>query len=480
MCAKGIDVSDWQDPVNWQTVALSGMGFGFTKATEGNNFVAETFRKNWAAMKAAGLPRGAYHFYRAKWDAPSQADLFLKTVSLEIDDLPPVLDIESTDGMSNSSIVSGITQWLNIVEQQTSRRPIIYTYPGFWETIGGPANFTAYPLWIAHYNVTNPLVPRGWDGWTFWQYTQNGKVDGIGGDVDINWFNVSREGDRGSHVQYIQTLLQNKGFYSDRADGIFGSRLTTAIIAFQNAMGLLADGVVGIKTWQALASKRQPATGVVVVPPPVAPPPVAPPPVAPPPAATPAIRLLDICRYYQGFAHQDLALDWLGRQLSKAVADEFARRWRNRTDANPQPISMVNVCKSYKGFPHQDRALLWLQEQLATSILQEFSRRWRNPQPRAVSQSMGIRLVNVAEYYQGLTHQNQALQWLQGQISLVNLQEFARRWRQQSPSTQTSTIQLIDVCRFYQRMLHQQQALDWLQTQINSETTDEFARRWRG
>ena len=45
-------------------------------------------------------------------------------------------------------------------------------------------------LWVAHWTTgTAPSVPGGnWagDGWTFWQYTSDGAVDGISGRVDLN------------------------------------------------------------------------------------------------------------------------------------------------------------------------------------------------------------------------------------------------------------------------------------------------------
>ena len=474
MCAKGIDVSDWQYPVDWPTVAISGVAFAFTKATEGSTFVARSFAGNWASMKAAGLPRGAYHFFRASQNAQAQAELFLRTVRLEPDDLPPVLDVESTDGMPASTIIGRMTRWLDVVEQSTGRLPIIYTYPGFWEQLGTLGHFSDYPVWIAHYTrAKEPWLPEDWDGWTFWQYTDKGRINGIDGDVDINWFNIAREGAKGSHVGTIQRQLRTKGFYRGAIDGVFSSHLTEAAIAFQKAMGLAENGIIDIQTWRVLMGTRE---AIAPSTPPL--PPIPAPPTQPrPPVPSTVIRLLDVCRYYQGFAHQELALDWLQRQLSQSVLKEFANLWRNRNDSQPQPIRLIDVCKSYRGFPHQDRAVLWLQGQVSECTISEFSRRWRSRRepPR---QAIGIRLVNACRYYQGLLHQDRALQWLQGQVSLFILQEFARRWRQQT-SPQLTAIHLINVCKYYQGVPHQQESVDWLQSKINNSTLEDFARRWR-
>jgi lysozyme len=483
MCARGIDVSDWQDPVNWQAVADSGMAFAFTKATEGATFVADTFASNWRSMKAVGLARGAYHFYRPKRSPQAQADLFLRTVKLEPDDLPPVLDIETTDGMPNSTIISGITQWLQIIEQETGRQPILYTYPYTWEIFGNPTSFSDYPLWIAHYTTAyEPIVPAGWDGWTFWQYTDRGQVNGIYGGVDVNWFNVSREGTKGSHVEYVQKVLKKKGFYQDSPNGIFSDRVTQSVMAFQQAMNLVVDGVVGINTWKALVSAIQPARPTPAPTPAPAPAPTPTPAPAPTPTPTPTptpiIRLLDVCRYYRNLPNQDYALEWLHQQLSQSTLDELARRWRNETSTNPRPIHVLNIFKYYQGLPHQELALLWLQDQLPQNILQQFAQLWRSPNPQAVSQSTPICLQDVCEYYRGLINQQQALNWLQGQIPQLTQQEFARRWRNQT-TFQGGTISLLNVCQYYQGLSHQYESLLWLQSKISSSTLEEFARRWR-
>ncbi|TAE47696.1 MAG: hydrolase, partial [Oscillatoriales cyanobacterium] len=64
MSIRGIDVSDYQPNVNWQAVAKGGILFAFVKSTEGATLVSQTFARNWGGIKAAGIQRGAYHFFR--------------------------------------------------------------------------------------------------------------------------------------------------------------------------------------------------------------------------------------------------------------------------------------------------------------------------------------------------------------------------------------------------------------------------------
>ncbi|HEY9811087.1 MAG TPA: GH25 family lysozyme [Halomicronema sp.] len=467
MGAYGIDVSDFQENVNWRAVADDGISFAFAKATEGTTFVAESFARNWSGMKSVKIIRGAYHFFRPQSDPEAQAKHFLKIVKLEPGDLPAVLDVESSGGLSGSAIAERMTVWLNIVEKATKRKPIIYTYPGFWERIGNMQKFKDYPLWIAHYtNDPEPWVTGGWDVWTMWQFTDSGTVKGISGGVDINRFQTSREGKRNSKVTIIQKCLKEKGFYGGTIDGYFGSTTKKAILDFQRRRGLEADGLVGVATWTALLDGSYT----------IAPTPTPAPIPAPTPAPTPApsldkMTLLDACRYYQASSFQNEALDALQEQIPLSIMDRFSQLWRNSKIASP--IRLIDVCRFYQGTSTQQQALQWLQGQISPEIMQQFTRDWRS---QSISQSTVIRLLDVCRFYQGKSNQNLAIAWLQSQINSATLQEFAKKWRN---STINLPIQLLDVCKFYGAKPHQDSALQWLQSQISAQILEEFARRWR-
>src|SRR4051812_45840051 len=101
MTLLGIDVSHYQGKVDWFAVARGNVKFAFAKASEGNLAVDATFRDNWQRMQEAGLFRGAYHFGRPGRDPEAQAALFASVVgALGFRDLPPVLDLEESDGQS--------------------------------------------------------------------------------------------------------------------------------------------------------------------------------------------------------------------------------------------------------------------------------------------------------------------------------------------------------------------------------------------
>ncbi|MFJ7911952.1 peptidoglycan-binding protein [Kitasatospora sp. NPDC096204] len=61
-----------------------------------------------------------------------------------------------------------------------------------------------------------------------------------------------REGDSGPRVQAAQYLLKALGRQVGTDDGVFGPRMSDAVKDFQKARGLEPDGVIGVRTWQAL------------------------------------------------------------------------------------------------------------------------------------------------------------------------------------------------------------------------------------
>jgi lysozyme len=189
---QGIDVSHFQGSVNWQEVKQAGMTFAFAKATEGQSSVDPQFKNNWQNMKAAGLLRGAYHFFDAGIDGAAQANHFLQNTQIEPGDLPPVIDVEAAASASKATILQEVQNWLNTVEQALNRRPMIYTTASFWNSHLNDT-FGAYPLWIAEYGVSAPKIPAGWSDWQFWQYSQSGTVSGVTGSVDRDEFNGSYE-----------------------------------------------------------------------------------------------------------------------------------------------------------------------------------------------------------------------------------------------------------------------------------------------
>ncbi len=187
---QGIDVSHLQGTIDWSQVLQAGMRFTFIKATDGITWTDPLFASNWSGAKAAGLLRGAYHFYETDDDPTAQAEQFLSVVQTGPGDLPPVVDFETlaTGTQSAAQALQDLQTWLGVVAQATGRTPIVYTDNSFWNSLGSPA-FGGYPLWIAEYGVQTPKLPTGWTSWAFWQYSESGTVAGVPVAVDLDVFN---------------------------------------------------------------------------------------------------------------------------------------------------------------------------------------------------------------------------------------------------------------------------------------------------
>lgn len=186
--AQGIDVSHYQGTVSWPQVRQAGIEFAFAKATEGLTWTDPQFVVNWQQMKAAGILRGAYHFFEPADDAAAQARFYLQTVQLAAGDLPPALDVE-TAGSSAAALWQGVETWLQTVQAATGVTPFLYLDPSFADANQVPASLAVYPLWLADYGVAQPALPVGWSKWLIWQHSQDGNVAGVTGLVDLDQLN---------------------------------------------------------------------------------------------------------------------------------------------------------------------------------------------------------------------------------------------------------------------------------------------------
>jgi len=186
----GIDVSRYQQSIAWEEVQSMKvkevqLGFAFIKATQGIGNTDPQFSHNWKRAKKNGIIRGAYHFFMANKDGKMQAENFIDRVELEAGDLPPVLDVEQLNGVSNEQLKKETKIWLETIENYYHVKPLIYTNVEFYNRYLGD-EFDQYPLWVAHYyQAHEPHIHREW---SFWQHNDEGRVNGIISKVDFNVF----------------------------------------------------------------------------------------------------------------------------------------------------------------------------------------------------------------------------------------------------------------------------------------------------
>lgn len=190
----GIDVSHHQGLIDWKKVKSAyvkskPLSFVFVRATYGRWKNDKYFTYNWKATAQVGLLRGAYHYYLPTQSAVAQAEKFLSRVcgpdGKYQGDLPPVLDVEDPPtGISREKFHSDIHQWLDLVEQRTGQKPILYSGATFYRVNLFP-EFKSYPLWVAHYQKNQPSIPHT-QSWDVWQFTDKARINGICVPVDLN------------------------------------------------------------------------------------------------------------------------------------------------------------------------------------------------------------------------------------------------------------------------------------------------------
>ena len=187
----GVDVSNHQADIDWRALAGDGVAFAYIKATEGGDFRDRRFQQNWNAARAAGITRGAYHFFTQCKPGAEQAANFIGTVPKEAGALPPVVDAEHmgtcSAGPPLPDVRGELLAFMSLVAAHFGKRPIVYVTDEFHRAyLDG--HFTAERFWVRSL-FWPPSIRR--ESWLFWQYHNRGRRAGVNGPVDLNAFRGS-------------------------------------------------------------------------------------------------------------------------------------------------------------------------------------------------------------------------------------------------------------------------------------------------
>lgn len=205
---RGIDVSHYQGEIDWSVIAEQNISFAFVKATEGSTYVDETFLYNFNSARQNGVPVGAYHFFSYDSSGKAQAENFIKNVIPFDGMLPPVIDIEfygnkEEDPPSKEAVDTELAAFISAIEKHYGLKPILYATEITYELYLAD-DYAEYDIWIR--NVTDtPSLSDGRE-WTFWQYTNRGRLDGYTGEeefIDINVYKGSKE-DFNNYPRYTE------------------------------------------------------------------------------------------------------------------------------------------------------------------------------------------------------------------------------------------------------------------------------------
>jgi len=192
----GIDVSSFQGDVDWAAVKDAGIEFviirlgyrGYGQA--GTLCLDKKFLQNIEGAQAQGLDVGVYFFAQAvnEAEAVEEAEFVLRYLEGYELQLPVVYDPESIlDDTARTDNVTGEQFTLNTLAfceriKEAGYEAMVYSNM-LWEAYKlDLAQLSDYPIWYADYE----LLPQTPYRFSFWQYTNTGRVAGIIGDVDYN------------------------------------------------------------------------------------------------------------------------------------------------------------------------------------------------------------------------------------------------------------------------------------------------------
>ncbi len=184
----GLDISHYQEIVDWNKIVEHEPGFIFVKATEGSTLQDPKYLEYYKSIRKLGIPVGSYHFFTYKTSGKDQAKNFLATAKFQRGDLPLVLDAEFAKTMPGAGIVKReLLDFMKVIFDKTGLYPIVYCPYKYYESYLKDCLPPKCKLWIVDYKGAPDCE------WTFWQTTEKYKVAGIRGYVDFNLFFGSKK-----------------------------------------------------------------------------------------------------------------------------------------------------------------------------------------------------------------------------------------------------------------------------------------------
>ncbi|MBQ9559339.1 MAG: glycosyl hydrolase family 25 [Bacteroidaceae bacterium] len=186
---RGIDVSHYQNRINWEAVARNeDVNYVYIKATEHAGMVDHMFQANLRGARRVGIPVGCYHFFSPTAAPTAQLQNMTSAVPhLGEHDLIPMIDVEVKGRKTTpEELRHRLKVFLKGVENYYGVKPLIYTGQNFYNKyLAG--YFEDYLFMIAKYSEGTPELD-GNPKFAMWQFSASGRVEGIEGSVDCSCF----------------------------------------------------------------------------------------------------------------------------------------------------------------------------------------------------------------------------------------------------------------------------------------------------
>lgn len=280
---KGIDVSKYQGKIDFAKVKAAGIAFVIIRCGSGYGGKSNTdpyFEINYKNAKAAGLQVGTYFYAYAKTaeQAAKEAEYCLNIIKGKSFDLPVFYDLEENSMLEGPLAKANL---LAIAKAFTNKVKSAGFEVGIYSNLNWNKNYLTdkwydtLPRWLAQYNSKCTYTGT----YDIWQYSSKGKVDGISGNVDMNYcytdFSAKKQnavktetqtanktatdsffpphgyfkkGDTHENVGKIASFMRKTfpSYTTEKALGnYYGDNLIKSIKEFQRRTGLTPDGCTG-------------------------------------------------------------------------------------------------------------------------------------------------------------------------------------------------------------------------------------------
>lgn len=178
----GIDVSHHKYRINWSKIDKNKFTFAIIKATEGSDFQDKDYKYNYKSAKDNDFIVGSFHFFSMLSSGEDQANFYISKVPKDELDLPPIIDFEIPTKYDKKIVLKELKSLIYRLENHYQKKVIIYvtrhTYKAYIKD-----EFLDNPLWVREIK----FYPLNFDNrWSIWQYSNRGRISGIGGFTDKN------------------------------------------------------------------------------------------------------------------------------------------------------------------------------------------------------------------------------------------------------------------------------------------------------
>ena len=194
---KGIDVSTWQGKnIDWKQVKSDGVKFAIIRAGyvgTGGTVRDNTFDINYKNAKAAKVPLGVYWYSYATSQKGGEKEALacMSVIKGKKFEWPIYIDIEekSQFAAGKKAVSSVVRGWCETLKKHKYYCGI-YSSASAYSTHFEDDVKKNYAIWVAHWGVKKPSFNGKWG---VWQYSEKGKVKGIGGNVDLDYGQIDYE-----------------------------------------------------------------------------------------------------------------------------------------------------------------------------------------------------------------------------------------------------------------------------------------------